>query len=48
LVPAQAVVGKFLETFKDYPPSQASGTMGIERALKAMQSGADGEAKLKN
>jgi arylsulfatase A-like enzyme len=48
LVPTQALVGKFLETFKDYPPSQVSGTMSIERALTAMQSAASGGAKLKN
>jgi arylsulfatase len=36
LVPSQAIVGQFLATFKDYPPSQVSGTMGIEAALQAL------------
>jgi arylsulfatase len=45
VVPASVIVGKFLETFKEFPPSQASGTFGVEDALKAMQSGASGVGK---
>jgi arylsulfatase len=44
MVPAQAYVGKFLETFKTYPPRQkpASFTVGgqmeaLEKALSRLQ-----------
>ena len=40
--PAQAYVGQFLETFKDYPPRQKPGSFTIDRALEAMQSGGTG------
>jgi len=36
-VPAQALVGQFLATFKDYPPSQAVGSLSVEKALQALQ-----------
>ena len=36
-VPAQAIVGKFLATFKDYPPSQAVGSLGVEKVLQQLQ-----------
>jgi arylsulfatase A-like enzyme len=45
LVPAVSLCREFLETFKEYPPSQASGTFGIEQALKMIQSGATGAGK---
>jgi hypothetical protein len=45
LVPANALAGQFLETFKEYPPSQASGTFGIEQALKMIQAGTTGAGK---
>jgi arylsulfatase len=45
MVPAQVVVGRFLETFKEYPPSQVSGTFGVERALEALQKGSSGGGK---
>ena len=32
-VPAQTVVAKFVETFKEFPPSQPSATFGPDRAL---------------
>jgi len=35
-VPAQAVVGKFIETFKEFPPSQPSATFGPDRALQML------------
>jgi hypothetical protein len=44
LVPAQQYVGKFLATFKDFPPSQKPGSFNIDGALKALQSGAQGGA----
>jgi arylsulfatase A-like enzyme len=37
LVPAQAIVGKFLATFKQYPPRQPSATFGIGQALRSLQ-----------
>jgi arylsulfatase len=36
-VPAQAIVGKFLSTFKEYPPSQAVGSLSMEKVLKQLQ-----------
>jgi len=36
-VPAQALVGQFLATFKDYPPSQAVGSLSVEKALQQLQ-----------
>jgi arylsulfatase A-like enzyme len=45
MVPAVGLVGQFLETFKEYPPSQRGGTLSIERALDMVQSGASGGGK---
>ncbi|MBB6412770.1 arylsulfatase A-like enzyme [Mesorhizobium sangaii] len=42
LVPAQAIVGQFLASFKDYPPSQKSGSFDVGQFLEALQSGASG------
>jgi arylsulfatase len=42
LVPSAAIVGQFLQTLKAYPPSQASGTFSIDRALQMLQAGASG------
>jgi arylsulfatase A-like enzyme len=39
LVPSAAIVGQFLETFKEYPPSQKSGTFGVEKALQMIEAG---------
>ena len=36
-VPAQAVVGQWLTTFKESPPSQASSTFNIEQVLKQLE-----------
>ena len=38
-MPAQAVVGRFLQSFKEFPPSQKSGSFGIDQALQAIQGG---------
>ncbi len=35
-VPAQTVVAKWVETFKEFPPSQPSATFGPEQALQAL------------
>jgi arylsulfatase A-like enzyme len=42
LVPAQTIVAEFLASFKDYPPSQKSGSFDVSQFLEALQSGASG------
>jgi arylsulfatase A-like enzyme len=42
LVPAVTVIGGFLQTFEEYPPSQKSGSFSVTRFLDAVQSGAAG------
>ncbi len=42
LVPAQQYVGKFLSTFKEFPPRQKAGSFGIDQVLEALQSGTQG------
>jgi arylsulfatase len=37
LMPAVAVVGQFLQTFKEYPPSQINGSVSVEKALQMLQ-----------
>ena len=37
-VPAQIVVGKFIGTFKEFPPSQPSATFGPDKALEMLSS----------
>jgi arylsulfatase A-like enzyme len=39
MLPAVAIVGQFLQTFKEFPPSQVSGTISLEKALAALQDG---------
>jgi arylsulfatase A-like enzyme len=39
MVPAITIVGEFLATFVKYPPSQASGTLSVEKALSMLQDG---------
>ena len=39
MVPAINIVGEFLATFNEYPPSQASGTLSVEKALTMLQEG---------
>jgi hypothetical protein len=41
-VPAQAVVGHFVESFREYPPSQKSGSFSVDQVLEALQTGAAG------
>jgi arylsulfatase len=43
LVPAQAIVAKFLGTFKEFPPSQKPGSFSVGDALKSMQSASQGK-----
>ncbi|MDH4054316.1 MAG: arylsulfatase [Gammaproteobacteria bacterium] len=41
-VPAQQYVGKFLATFKDYPPSQSVGTFSLGEVMKQLQASPSG------
>jgi arylsulfatase A-like enzyme len=38
-VPAQAIVGQFIATFQEFPPSQKSGTFSLDQVLDQLQSG---------
>ncbi|MCC6679114.1 MAG: arylsulfatase [Phycisphaerales bacterium] len=40
LVPAQAYAGKFLETFKAYPPAQKAAAFNLDDVMKSLESGA--------
>lgn len=42
LMPAQAFVGKFLSTFKDYPPRQKPGSFSIDQVLENLQQASKG------
>jgi len=37
LVPSVAIVGQFLQTFREYPPSQVGGIVDIEKALQMLR-----------
>jgi arylsulfatase len=37
LVPAQAYVGKFLETFKEYPPRQKPASFSLDKVMEKLQ-----------
>jgi arylsulfatase len=37
LVPAQAYVGKFLETFKEYPPRQKAASFTVDQVMKQLE-----------
>jgi arylsulfatase len=39
LVPAQQYVGRFLSTFKEYPPRQKVGSFSLDNVLKSLQQG---------
>ena len=41
LVPAQQYVGRFLSTFKEFPPSQKVGSFSLDKVLEMLQSGGD-------
>ena len=45
MIPAVAIVGRFLKTFEEYPPSQVSGTLTVDKALEMLQSGVAGGGK---
>ncbi|MEM9016171.1 MAG: arylsulfatase [Verrucomicrobiota bacterium] len=42
LVPAQAYVGKFLETFAEYPPRQKAASFSLDQVMEKMTDGAVG------
>jgi arylsulfatase len=42
MVPAQQFVGRFLSTFKEFPPSQRPGSFSIDQALQTLQQSARG------
>lgn len=42
LVPAQAFVGQFLATFKEFPPRQKPATFSIDQVLEKLTAGAGG------
>ncbi|MGB8340795.1 MAG: arylsulfatase [Chthoniobacterales bacterium] len=42
LVPAQQYVGKFLATFKEFPPSQKSASFNLDSVMAQLQKGAAG------
>ncbi|MCC8971867.1 arylsulfatase [Bradyrhizobium brasilense] len=45
LVPAQAIAGKFIQSFKEYPPSQRVGSMNLDVVMEQLQAGASGAGK---
>jgi arylsulfatase A-like enzyme len=45
LVPSVAVVARFLDTFREYPPSQVSASNSVTRFLEAIQRGVSGSGK---
>ncbi len=44
-LPATEIVGKFLETFKEYPPSAPPSNFGVDKALQALEQGYRGAGK---
>jgi hypothetical protein len=45
MVPAVEIVGGFLQTFKEYPPNQASGSLTVSQFLEAVSKGASRSGK---
>ena len=43
MVPAQVIVGQFLSTFKEFPPSQKTGSFSINKVVEQLQQGASSE-----
>ncbi|MXO61056.1 sulfatase-like hydrolase/transferase [Altererythrobacter salegens] len=44
LVPMQGIIGKFLETLKEFPPSQKAGSFNLEKVMETMTNTASGGA----
>jgi arylsulfatase len=36
MVPAQTFVGRFIQTFKDFPPRQRPGTFSMDQAMEML------------
>ena len=45
VVPGATIVGRFLESFKEYPPSQVSGSLTIDKALRSLEAASRGGGK---
>jgi arylsulfatase len=45
MVPAQQYVGKFLATFKEFPPSQRPGSFSLDQVMESLQRGAQGGSR---
>ncbi len=45
MIPSVAIVGQFLQSFREFPPSQVSGSLSIEKALKQLEAGTQGAGK---
>lgn len=39
IVPAQAYVGNFLETFKEYPPRQKAASFSLDQVMEKLKQG---------
>jgi arylsulfatase len=39
LAPAQAIVGRYLQSLRDFPPRQAPGTFSVGQALQRLRAG---------
>ncbi|MGB8801466.1 MAG: hypothetical protein WCC97_12325, partial [Candidatus Acidiferrales bacterium] len=39
LVPAQAIVGQFLMTFKEFPPRQSPASFGVDQVMEKLRQG---------
>jgi arylsulfatase len=44
LVPAQALVGEFLKTLKEFPPRQKAASFSIDQVVEKLTAGASGAA----
>jgi arylsulfatase len=42
MVPAQEYVGRFLSTFREFPPRQKPGSFSIDHVLESLQQGTQG------
>jgi len=42
LIPAQAYVGKFLETFKEFPPRQKAASFTVDQVMKKLEKAING------
>jgi arylsulfatase len=43
LVPAQTYVGRFLSTFKEYPPRQKAASFSLDQVMEKLEKGYDGQ-----